>query len=204
MMINSRVFLALLFGCAVSLPVSAKMYKWVDNQGTTHYGETIPPEYANKDRSELDKTGRVIKKDDVFTPEELRAKEQADAKKRAEDAAGLDQQRHDKALLNTFSNVQEIELSKQRNLQQVTGRINGATTQIKMVQENLQSYQREVDSMNKAGRKIPPNLLEDIQETQTRLNALQQDLEKSNTEKAGIEARYEADKVRYRELTGLK
>jgi len=58
--------------------------------------------------------------------------------------------------------------------------------------------------MNKAGRKIPPNLLEDIQETQTRLNALQQDLEKSNTEKAGIEARYEADKVRYRELTGLK
>jgi len=47
-----------------------------------------------------------------------------------------------------------------------------------MVQENLQSYQREVDSMNKAGRKIPPNLLEDIQETQTRLNALQQDLEK--------------------------
>jgi len=49
--------------------------------GTTHYGETIPPEYANKDRSELDKTGRVIKKDDVLTPEELRAKEQADAKK---------------------------------------------------------------------------------------------------------------------------
>ncbi len=203
-MISSRIFLALLLGCAISLPASAKMYKWVDDQGITHYGETIPPQYANKDRSELSKSGRVIKKDEVLTPEELRAKEQADAKKRTDDAAALDQKRHDKALLNTFSNVQEIELSKQRNLQQVTGRINGINTQIKIAQENLQGYQREADALIKAGKKISPNLQEDLDESHARLDKLQKDLEKSTSEKAGVEARYEADKVRYRELTGTK
>ncbi len=201
-MINFRLFLVLLFGCAVSLPASAKLYKWVDNQGVTHYGETIPPEYANKDRSELNKSGQVIKKSDVLTPEELRAKKQADAEKRVEDAATVNQKRHDKALLNTYSNVEEIELSKQRNLQQVNGRINGINTQIKIVQGNLQGYQREAEAFTKAGRKIPANLQDDLKESQARLDKLQQGLEKSNAEKASVEARFEADKVRYRELTG--
>ena len=33
---------------AVSLNAEAKLYKWVDENGTTHYGETIPPKYANR------------------------------------------------------------------------------------------------------------------------------------------------------------
>jgi hypothetical protein len=38
---------------AFSLSAEAKLYKWVDDKGVTHYGEVIPPEYANKEKDTL-------------------------------------------------------------------------------------------------------------------------------------------------------
>src|ERR1700687_4653235 len=97
-MTKPKLFVALITGLTLSLPVAAKLYKWVDDNGTTHYGETIPPEYANKDRVELNEEGRVIKNQEVITPERRLAKEQEDAKKREEEKAAFEQQRHDKTL----------------------------------------------------------------------------------------------------------
>ena len=77
---KSGLLLAFIVGLTFSLPAAAKLYKWVDDQGITHYGETIPPEYAHKDRAELNKSGRVVNKETVPTPEEREAKKLAEAK----------------------------------------------------------------------------------------------------------------------------
>ncbi|HEU0283116.1 MAG TPA: DUF4124 domain-containing protein [Gallionella sp.] len=201
-MTQFKLFAALIAGIAFSFPVEAKMYKWVDDQGTTHYGETIPPEYAGKDRAELNKTGRVIKKEDILTPEERRANEQADTKKRADEEAALERKRRDKALVNTYSNEKEIDLARNRNLQQVEARINSINSQLKMADSNLAGLKKEVDGYNTAGKKIPASLQEDLNESQKRLDKLQQDMEKAKAEKAALDARYDADKARYKELTG--
>jgi len=205
-MTKLKLFAALIAGIAFSFPVSAKMYKWVDDKGVTHYGETIPPEYAGKDRSELGKSGRVIEKKEVLTPEERRAKEQAseqaEAKKRADEEAALERKRRDKALLNTYSNENEIELARTRNLQQVEARITSINSQLKMADNNLAGLKKEADGRNAAGKKIPASLQEDLKESQERLDKLQQDMEKAKAEKAALDARYDADKARYKELTG--
>ncbi len=201
-MFKSKLLAALIIGLSFSLPAAAKMYKWVDDQGVTHYGETIPPEYADKDRSELNKSGRVIKKQEVLTPEERRAKEEEAAKKRSEAEAALERKRRDKALLNTYTNVKEIDLARSRNLQQVDARLNSMNSQVKMASDNLLGLQKEAEGFTKTNRKIPPSLQEDLQESQARLTKAQQDLEKAKADKAAIEARFDADKVRYRELTG--
>lgn len=193
------VFIA---GIAFSFPVAAKMYKWVDDKGTTHYGETIPPEYAHRDRSELDKSGRVIEKKDVLTSEERRASEQAVIKKRADEEAALERKRRDKALVNTYSDEKEIDLARNRNLQQVEARIGSISSQIKMANDNLLAFQKEAEDRAKAGKKIYPTLQEDLKESRERLAKLQQDMEKAKAEKATLDARYDADKARYKELTG--
>ena len=201
-MTKLKLLVALAIGIAFSLPVSAKMYKWVDDKGTTHYGETIPPEYANKNRTELDKGGRVIEKKEVLTPEERRANEQADAKKRVADEAALEAKRRDKALVNTYSNEKEIDLARSRNLQQIDARVNSISSQVKTASGSLQGFQKEADGFTKAGKPIPQTLQEDLKESQARLDKLKQDLEKATAEKTTIEARYDADKARYKELTG--
>lgn len=201
-MTNPGLLIALVVGLAFSLPASAKMYKWVDDKGTTHYGETIPPEYAGKDRTELNKAGREVNKKEILTPEERAAKEQADAEKRNAAEAALEQKRRDKALVNTYSNSKEIDLARNRNLQQVEARINSINSRIKMATDNLLALQNEADSRTKANHKVPVSLQEDLQEAQVRLTRLQKELEKFKAEKAAVEARYDADKVRYKELTG--
>ncbi len=47
---------------AFSTTAEAKLYKWVDDKGVTHYGEVIPPEYSNKSNALLSDQGRLIKK----------------------------------------------------------------------------------------------------------------------------------------------
>ena len=201
-MINYRLVVALVIGMTFSLSAAAKMYKWVDDNGTTHYGETIPPEYANKDRAELNKAGRVVDKKEVLTPEERRAKELEDIKKREDEEAAVEQKRRDKALLNTYSSVKEIDLARTRNLQQVEARLNSISSQIKMAGDNLAGLQKEADGYARASKQIPASLQEDLQESQARLTKLKQDMEKSKAEKATVEARYDAEKTRYKELTG--
>ncbi|MFZ2302708.1 MAG: DUF4124 domain-containing protein [Gallionella sp.] len=201
-MTKTKLLVALAVGITFSLPVAAKMYKWVDDKGTTHYGETIPPEYANKNRTELDKGGRVIEKKEVLTPEERRANEQAEAQKRADEKAALDAKRRDRALINTYSNEKEIDLARSRNLQQIEARVNSISSQVKTASGSLQSFQKEADGLAKAGKPIPQTLKDDLQESQARLDKLKQDLGKATAEKTAIEARYDADKARYKELTG--
>ena len=205
-MTKNKLFVALILGLSFSLPATAKLYKWVDENGTTHYGETIPPEYADKDRAELNKAGRVIKKKEVLTPEELRAerstKEQENAKKLDEDKAALDGKRRDKALIDTYSNADEIDLARKRNLQQIELRIAGVNANLKIANNNLLGLQKEVDTYTKASKAIPKDLQDDLQEAQARLDKLQKDMEKAQAEMAAMNARYDADKVRYRELTG--
>lgn len=189
-------------GLALSLPVSAKTYKWIDDKGTTHYGETIPAEYANKDRTLLDQSGAIIKTQEVLTQEERRAKEAEKAKSSAEEAAVRDQKLHDKSLTDTYSNVKEIELSRSRSIQQVESRINSINSQLKMTMDSLLGLQADMDARRKAGGKIPPSLKDDIKDTQQRVNNLQLDLDKYKAEKQAVDARYDADKARYKELTG--
>ena len=199
-----KLLLALIAGVTLSFPVAAKLYKWVDDNGTTHYGETVPPEYANKDRLELNKEGLVIKSKEVLTPERRHTKEQGDEKKRNEESAALEQQRHDKTLINTYSNVKEIDLARIRSLQQIDARINVIGSAVKAASDNLMGLQNEADGYAKRNKEIPDSLKDDLQQAQARLDKLNKDMEKPQAEKAVVEARYDADKARYIELTGKK
>ncbi|MFZ2541196.1 MAG: DUF4124 domain-containing protein [Gallionella sp.] len=201
-MINYRMLIALICGITCSFPVAAKLYKWVDDKGTTHYGETVPPKYAGKDRVELNESGRVVNKKEVLTPQELQTQEQNEAKKKTDDKAALDQKRYDMTLTSTYSNVQEIDLARHRNLQQVNARITNNKSQLNIAEDNLLRLQKESEGYTQANKKIPTSLQDELQGSQERVLKLKQNLEKSLAEKAVVEAHYDADKVRYQELTG--
>lgn len=201
-MINSRLLIAFVIGITFSLPVFAKLYKWVDEKGITHYGETIPPEYADRDREELNKSGRTVKVIDVPTAAEREAQKEADKKKQAEEKAAIEKKRHDLTLTSTYSNASEIDLARERSLRQINARINNQTSQLKMASDNLLALQKESESYTKANNQIPSALQDDLDDAKKRVERLQKNLDKSLAEKESVEARYDADKARYQELTG--
>ena len=201
-MMKYNLLIILVISAAMSLPAAAKTFKWVDDQGRTHYGEIIPPEYASKDRQTLNKSGTVIKSQEVLTPEERRIKEAESTKNNAEAATIRDQKRYDKSLTSTYSSVEEIELSRTRNIQQVDARINSLKARLKMAQSSLLTLQKDANARTKSGQKIPSSLHDDITEAQSLMTRLQLDLDKQNADRLEVEKRFEADKARYKELTG--
>ena len=182
---------------AFSFNAEAKLYKWVDKNGTTHYGETIPPEYASRDTKEL-KKGRITDRSEKFD-----LKKQNSAKKEtAEDKAAKEARRRDQALLNSFTNEKEIDLSRDRNLLQIEARINSYQTLIKSAQASLADLHKEAEARTAKGWKIPKSLTDDIAAGEARVNKLQTGLKNNKEEYKVINARFEAQKMRFRELKG--
>lgn len=187
------LFASLLLGAAFSMSAEAKLYKWKDDKGITHYGEVIPPEYADANRKQFDDKGREIKK----KPDEDSNASRADQK------AALEQRRRDNALLNTYSNEKEIDLARDRNLQQVEARINGIHMLQQSAQESLDGFHKEARAIA-AGKPMPESLKADIKGAEEKIVKLRQDLEVANEKAASVRAAFEADKQRYRELTGTQ
>jgi multidrug efflux pump subunit AcrA (membrane-fusion protein) len=180
---------------AISLTAEAKLYKWVDENGTTHYGETIPPKYANRDVKSFEK-GRVQERD---IAQDKNAKPRTKILSAEEEQA----ERRDNALINTYSSEKEIDLSRDRNLQQVEARISSYSTLLKSANENLAGLQQEQERLVKQGRKIPKSLEEDLENAKQRIEQFQSELDTNKAELDAVKARYAADKARYRELKGL-
>jgi Domain of unknown function (DUF4124) len=194
-------------GCIISLVFSiqaeAKLYKWVDDNGTTHYGEVIPPEYANKERDSLKKSGLIEKRPEKVDPEAVRAKEDAEAQRKIDAKATLEQQRRDSMLLNTYSNENEIDQARERSLVLINARIESNKMLLQSSQSTLEEHKKEFDSRTKTGKKIPKSLTDDIAQSETRVLKFQTELGKSEEELTAVRARFENEKAMYRKLKGI-
>jgi hypothetical protein len=201
MMTDSKMLVAAAALCAamVSVNAEAKLYKWVDKNGVTHYGETIPPEYANSDTKTLEK-GRIKERKDGFDKvQQEESKIDPEVAKAAREA-----KRRDEALLNSYASEKEIDLSRDRNLLQVEARVNSYTTMLQSAKESLGQLYKERDSLAQKNRKIPQSLTEDIVEGEALVAKRTRELDVSQKEMDGVKARYAAEKKRYRELKGLE
>ena len=181
---------------AFSTSAEAKLFKWVDDQGVTHYSSTIPPQYAGRQHVQLDKAGQEVKEKKQKTPKA------SSSRPTAEEQAAIDQRRKDKALLDTFSNVEEIDLARDRNLQQVNARVNSIKIQIPPAQASFDQHDKERKHFRKIGKKVPTYLKNELSDDQAKLDRLHQELKRAEDDVAKIKARFAADKKRYRELTG--
>lgn len=196
------VLVALASTLVWAVPASAKLFKWVDEQGTTHYGETIPPEYADRSSQTIDK-GRVVNRSEEYDPNKLQAMQEAAEKKKADEAAAAEQKRRDNALLNTYSNEKEIDLARNRSVQLLEARVKSFSTMARSAQETVDGLNKEMEGDKKAGKTSPQSLLNDLASSQARLARLQKDLANAEKEIADAKIRFDADLARYRELKGL-
>jgi hypothetical protein len=194
-MLKSKVFLAVALPLALySVAAEAKLYKWVDENGETHYGQTIPPEYAGQKKVQIDNGMEVHDKPQPVAP----GKPKKDVPKTPEE---IEQERHDKALLATYANEGEIDDQLNRSLQAVNARINGLDLQMKSAQQDLDGYLKEKEAAEQDHRPVDRTLQEEIAQANRRVNSLKSALAEAQGEADKIRARFEADKQRYRELT---
>jgi hypothetical protein len=195
-------FAALFALILVSGAGQAATYRWVDEQGKVHYGDVIPPQESGLGNVELDKQGRVKKEipRTRLSPEERRRLE-AD-RLRAEDAkrqADI-QRRRDRALLTTYVSEAEIDLTRDRALDQEISNVKGLKARMKSASEKLAYANGQLGQYASSGKTAPRAFIQMRDEAQRELAQLGKLVEQRELAMEEIKTRYEADKLRFREL----
>jgi hypothetical protein len=190
---------AALMGLA-SGPLWAPTYKWVDEKGIVHYGDKIPPEYANKANTEIGTSGVTVRKNEgQLTPEQLQVREAEQKKKDDEKKRALEVARRNKALLTTYNSEEEIDRAREKSLQQAEDTIRGIQQKMIDTQQRQRQMQKEADSYK--GKKVPADLLGAIEDADADLRINQQLVVAKRKELDAIRAKFDEEKRIYAELT---
>ena len=181
-------------------------FKCVDENGTTHIGDTPPAGCATVKMQEISRSGAVIRTiDPTPTAEELKAKYEEMAKKKETDKAMGEQKRKDMALLNTYSTEKEFEVAKDRNVEPVKSRIASAVERIAAVGKRQKEIEEEME-FYKAGKgkgksnEPPKGLTADLDRVRTEKTALVSSIAKYEKEIEEIKVKYELDRKRWLDL----
>ncbi|WP_296630886.1 MULTISPECIES: DUF4124 domain-containing protein [unclassified Thiobacillus] len=181
-------------------PAVAGMYRWVDGNGRVHYGDTLPPTYQQSGAAEMSKQGNIIKRT------QSEAERRAQAEREAEQKRIQDEQQKqaqlDRALTQTYTTEAEIDLARDRALENYKLMIRGAEIRAGAVDANLADLRTRIANVQKAGRKVGPGLQEQLDQAVRESEELKRTIQKNQKAMVQVREKYEADKLRFRELTG--
>ena len=213
---NARRHIAFVALAALALPLAGhaqkkdgtKLYKWVDEKGEVHYGDTVPPQFANRDRNVLnDKGVRVGFEEGEVTPEERAALEARKAAEEIDRAAKEETARRDRMLLATYLTVMDIEDLRNRRIELLESQIKVTELYLANLRKRLVSLQAEAGNYKpytarENAPQIPPNLALDISRTTASINLYEQTLSRTRSDQTHLRTAFDNDIARFRELKG--
>lgn len=182
-----------------------KLYRWVDADGVVHYGDSVPPEFAENEKQVLNDAGITV---DVLrgkkTPEEI-----AEEKRQLE----LEQQRElqrraDKALLATYLSIDEIEMHRDRRIELFQAQARVTELYLRNLQRRLESLEEEAANYRPYSKDpdapmIKQDLAEDLNETRATIERHEINLQRFQKDENSIVARFDNDIDRFKALKGL-
>jgi hypothetical protein len=184
------------------LAAEAQSYRCTSKDGKKYYGSTIPRQCIGQPVEQLNKQGMVVRRiDPEGTEKERAAKEAAEAKQREELAAQREAARRNRALLATYTSAKDIEDARKRALADNQEAAQQVETRIAQIKKRQIGYEKELEFYK--GKNDPPaKLADDLRNAALDLKYQEELLAMKRKEVEQINARYDADKKRYAELTG--
>ena len=181
------------------------VYKWTDENGVVHYGDSVPAEYAERPKEVLNDQGVAVSFIEGKKTEEQLAQEAREEELRV--AQEL-QKRADMALLNTYLSVEEIVMHRDR-------RVELFQAQSRVTELYLRNLNRRLDSLRKDASHYQPYsedpdapmideaLAADLRDTKATIDRHERNLEKYEYEEKQIFERFNVDIERFKILKGI-
>jgi hypothetical protein len=200
--------LALHAGAHAQRQEGSRLYRWVDDKGIVHYGDSIPPQYANRDRNILNNQGVAVGfEEGEVTAEERAAIEKREAEAEAVRAAREEIARRDRMLLETYLTVADIEDLRDRRLELLESQIKVTELYLNNLRKRLVGLQAEAGAFkpyttDPNAPQIPENLALDISRTAASINLYEQTLARTRNDQTALRSSFNNDIARFRELKG--
>jgi hypothetical protein len=174
-------------------------YKWVDEKGVTHYGDSVPSEYSQREQSILNSQGVIVQKRQA----EMSPAEAAEyAKKQREEAR---RRQHDMFLVSTYPSVKEIENVRDVRLDQVTGQISASEAYIASLTTRVEGLKQRAlifapYNTTPGARRMPDDLAEEMVRALSELRTQNAAVEARRKERQAVVTQFDADIKRFKEL----
>jgi len=175
-------------------------FSWVDKNGERHYGDAVPPEYAQSERRVLNNEGVEVQ----HVGAEKNAQQLAEQRKHDQEVQARAQ--HDGFLMTTYTSTKDIERLRDERLDQLNGQITAANAYIDSLDARLKTLQERAMHFKpyntKAdARRMPDDLAEELVRTSNEARTQRKSLDRRHQEVVTVRTQFDADISRYRELT---
>ena len=198
----TRQLLVLLAVTLLSMDIAAAgIKKWVDADGITHYGTSIPPEYVNQGHTELNSRGIAVKQiGRARTPEEIAREKELERLRKLQDQAVAEQRTKDRILLNMYRNEDDLEMVRNGKVAQIDSQIKLKQLHIERLKAHLAKWQGAAAARERQGKKPTPKQLENLDSLQKLLEVAYSDIVEKEASKRRIIARYGRELRRFQQL----
>ncbi|HEX5420275.1 MAG TPA: DUF4124 domain-containing protein, partial [Gammaproteobacteria bacterium] len=185
-----------------------KMYRWTDDKGVIHFGDSIPPQYAGHDREVLNSQGVAV----GFQQGEVTQAEK-NAEKKEQKAAEAAQEvkeegaKHDRMLLETYLSVQDIEELRDRRLELLDSQIKVTELYLTNLRKRLTELKAEAATYEgspggQAARPVPDALAQEIASTTGTIASYETMLEHTRSDQIQLRESFDRDIERFKKLKG--
>lgn len=189
---------------AISQANAGKLYKWVDEDGTTYYSDKVPPTDIKREHSRLNETGVTVDvKGAARTEEEIQQEKEKERLRAAQQKQIEEQRARDMVLLKTFRSEDDIVLARDGKLATYDAQIRITHQNIGRLKNRLQIQQQQAADMERQGKKPSAKLAEGINNTQQEIRNNYASILRREKDKELITGKYDADLLRFLELKKL-
>lgn len=184
---------------ALPLLAQAQSYRCTGSDGKRYYGQTIPRPCIGQVVEQLNPQGMVIRRIEPRSADNREAKAAEEKKRREEELARREELRRNRALLATYTSVDDIESARARALEgnaRTLKEVNQRIAEIKTRQEELA---KEIESYE--SKPVPVELKREAENARFNLQAQEGLRDAKLKEAQAINTKYDEDRRRYIELT---
>jgi hypothetical protein len=177
-------------------PVS---YRWVDEHGVVHYGDSVPPKYASDSRQILNSQGVEIGHVDAEKTAGQLAAEAKESQRR------VAQKQHDYFLLSTYTSVKDIEALRDERLSQIAAQQTAAQQYVQSLQSRLAALQSRAQgfqpySTRPNAPRMPDDLAQELVHTLNEVRLQNQAMQARSLQEEQVKAQFQSDIERFEQL----
>ena len=179
-----------------------KTFRWVDDEGVVHFGDSVPPQYSENDVNVLNQQGVHVD----FVKGRLSEAELAEIERqKALEEERARQQRAKRILLATYQSVEEIEMHRDRRLELVEAQAKVANLYLRNLSVRLENLLDEASNFrpysdDPDAPPLPLDLSEDLEMTRERLDRYRTIRDQNEERVREISDRFDVDIERFKKI----